>query len=515
MIDKLKKYWFILAIILISSIRFLFTYKLPTFYLLNMKYDDYLMISYVKKLKAHMYLGTYHPQTLIKGPLFAFLLFMLNLYEINFACGLTLIYILSALYFTLSLKNIFKNKKFLILIYIILLFNPVTYSQDLFQRLYRNSISFIELYLFLGTIVRILFTQNKKILNYILFGVSISLMYLTREDNIWIYPILLFIPIYTFMKNKNVKTILLNLIPFVILFGSLNIISLINYNHYGIYTYNEIQKSEFHNTYKKILQIKDDEKIEKVIIPKSTLYKLSDLTETFNLTKEEIDSNYEILADDSNEIYNGNIIWYLRNMIYQKNRFKSGKESEEYYKKLGQEIDKLFKEDKLEKEFIMPSIFMSVPNEKQIKKIPVNFIDAVKYTTTYKNIKTMTDTSKYLYDKELKTYYFSYNDYHYTINIVDKNPIKYEIIRVIYECFTILLSIISLIIYFKNILKFDRISILSHILVISYCLILGGIVYTHTTSFHSIRPLYFGNIYIIQSIFILINLGRFGRENKQ
>ena len=260
MLEKIKKHWFILTIILISIARFLFTYKLPTFYLLNMKYDDFLMINYIKNLKNHIYLGTYQPLTLIKGPLFAFLLFIMNLYKISFASGLTVLYILAALFFTLSLKYIVKDKKYLIIIYLILLFNPVTYSQDLFQRLYRNSISFIELFLFLGSMIRILFSNDKRIINYVIFGISLSLMFLTREDNIWTYPILLFIPIYTFIKNRNIKNILLNIIPFVILFGSLNIVSLINYKHYGIYTYNEIQKSEFHNTYKKILQIKDDEK---------------------------------------------------------------------------------------------------------------------------------------------------------------------------------------------------------------------------------------------------------------
>ena len=509
-----KKHWFITTILVLCIIRFLFTYKLPNFYLYLMSYDDGLTIEQFNSLISGNYLGIYGVRTIIKGPIFPFLLFISKIYKMNFSTFFTLLYIFACIYFIYSLKNVIKNKKYLIIIFVVLLFNPVTYSQDLFQRLYRNSISITELLFFLGSVIRILFNKDKKILNNILFGISLSFMFLTREDNLWTYPVIIFVIVYSIFKNRKMKTVIISLIPMIILYGSLNLVSFINYKHYGIYTYNEIQKSEFHNTYKKILQIKDDEKIEKVAIPKSTLYKLSDYTKTFNLTREEIDRFYKghaSLRDEpyKGEIYNGNIIWYLRLMINNKNKFKSGKESQAYYKKLGKEIDKLFDDGTFQKEFIMPSAFMSVPRKSEIKELPKNIIDTILYTTKYKDIKTLTRTKIYKYDAAINSYYFAYGDYHETVKIVSKNPMKYEIIRIIYMWFTIIFSIVSLILYLRNIKKFDEISIVSHILMVCYLLIVGGVAYTHTTAFHAIRPLYLGNVYILQSIFILINLYRF------
>ena len=43
---------------------------------------------------------------------------------------------------------------------------------------------------------------------------------------------------------------------------------------------------------------------------------------------------------------------------------------------------------------------------------------------------------------------------------------------------------------------------------ISYLLIIGGVTYTHISSFNAIRPLYLGNVYIIQSLFIIFNMYR-------
>ena len=508
-----RKHWFIIAIITVCIARFLFTFKLPSFYLFEMNHDDGLYVNWLNKLLKGEYLGAYNVRTLIKGPIFAFVMFIATLYKIGFSSLLTILYTLSCLYFLSSLKNIIKEKKYLIIIFIILMFNPVTYSSDLFQRLYRNSISITELLFFVGTLIRIITIKDKKILNNILLGISISLMFLTREDNIWIYPILIFLIIYSIFKERKIKVFIISLIPIIILQLSLNLVSLVNYKHYGIYTYNEIQKSEFNKTYKKILQIKDDKKIRMVSIPKSTLYKLIDNTKTFNLTKEELDRfynqfNYYEYESTKGEIYNGNIVWNLREMIALKNGFKSGKQSEEYYKKLGEEIDELFENGTFEKEFIMPSTYMAVPTMEDIKELPLKVLETITYTTTYKNIKTMTNTDKYTYDKKINAYYFEYSDYHDTANIVKNNPIQYEIIRIIYMVLTIVLSIISLFLYFKNIKKFDAISIISHILMVSYLLIIGGVAYTHITSFNSIRPLYLGNVYIIQSIFIILNMYR-------
>lgn len=509
----LKKHWFIITILVLCIARFLFTYKLPSFYLHEMVHDDGLYVKLLKALTKGQYLGAYSAKTLIKGPVFAFVIFIARIYKMGFSSFFTILYILACLYFLTSLKYIIKSKKFLLIIFIVLLFNPVTYSQDLFQRLYRNSISITELLFFFGAVIRIITYKNKKIFNNISLGIITAIMLLTREDNLWVYPVIGFVIIYNFFKNKKLKTLLINLIPIMVVVISLNLVSFVNYKHYGIYTYNEIQKSEFHNTYKKILQIKDDKKIHMVSIPKSTLYKLIDNTKTFDFSKDELDRFYHIYEyyeyeSTKGEIYNGNIVWHLRKMIDTKHNFKSGKESEAYYKKLGEEIDELFKNGTFEKEFVMPSIYMAVPTKKDFMLLPKKVIETIAYTTTYKNIKTLTKTKNYAYDKDIDAYYFEYINYHDTVSIVKKNPLKYEIIRIIYEILTIVLSVVSLIIYIKNIKKFDHISIISHLLIVCYMLIIGGVAYTHISSFNAIRPLYLGNVYIIQSIFIILNMYR-------
>ena len=516
---KNKKTIFIILFIVITLIRFLISFNLSSLYISNLSYDDKLMVNQMTELLGGNYLGVYNDFSLIKGIFFPLVLYICRTIHISYSTMFTTLYILSVIYFIKPFEKLIKSKKVLFIFYILLLFNPISYSSELFQRLYRNSISIIELLLFLGVTIRIIISEDKtkrSIINYILLGLITSIMYLTREDNIWTKIILVFIIVYKCLKNnnlknKNYKVILTSLIPFIVLTINLNIVSMINYKNYKIYTYNEIQDSEFKKTFRKVLQIKDDEKKDKVSIPRTTFFKLVDNVPSFNITKREINQYYKVLIDDTGEIYNGNIVWYFRQFIFKKNNFKDGEEAEKYFKKMGEEIDQAFEEGRLEKEYAFPSILLNVPTYNEFINMHKNLINMVIYTSTYKNVKTITDFTDKKYDEENKAYRIVNLDSHTTENIVEKNDKRYEIIRIIYMILTVISSPVALIIYLINIERKDIYNLITSIIFFIYLIILAGVTYTDATAFMTMRYLCLGNLYILQTIFIILNIYRLYR----
>ena len=507
----LKNKRWIIILIGIIILRFLLSFKLPSFYLKNLRYDDRLMVNLSSYLLKGRYLGNYCDLTLVKGVIYPFFLAVLRLIKIPYSISLTILYIVACLFFTYGLMKTIKNKTILTIIFTFLLFNPISYSSDVFQRLYRNSILYIELLFFLGIVIIIIYDEKEKILNYIFLGIIISIMLLTKEDTISSYFVLLILLIYKMYKKRTKKNLIIISIPIVIIILNLNIVSFANYLKYNIYTYDELRSSNFKKAYKKILQIKDDQKIDNVAIPKSTLYKLAENSKVFDFTKRQIDNRYNLVVEKDQEVTNGNIVWYIRSWIYQKNNFQDGKESEEYYKKLSDEIEKLFNEGKLEKEFALSSVFLNIPTLNEMKNIPKNLIKAIWYTTSYKNIKTFSEDnlrSEYKYDEKVKAYTVSYVDYHNAENLIKKNIIGIEFIKNIYKYLTIIFTFIALIIYFRNIKRNDKLNLIVHIIVVIYFLVIGGIAYTHTTAFSAIRYCYLNSIYILQELFILLNLYR-------
>ena len=508
---KLIKLILKMLLIIVIVIRFLMTFKLPVFYLENLRYDDRLMINLSSYIMRGKYLGNYCDLTLIKGIVFPLILAIVRTIKIPFSSALTLLYISACSFFMLSAKKVIKNRIILTTLFLFLLFNPISYSSDAFQRVYRNSVLYIELLFFLGIILKIIYEEKTNILNYIILGFIMSVMLLTKEDSIWAIIIFIILIIYKILKNTNRKNYIIYATTILIILLNLNLVSCVNYFKYGIYTYDELRNSNFKKAYIKILQIKDDEKKDNIAITKSTFYKLAENSKVFDFTKTQIDNRYNLLVEKNQEITNGNIVWYLRNWIYQKNNFQSGKEANEYYKNLSDELDKLFEEGKLEKEISSQSLFLNIPTGNEIKEFPKNLLKAICYTASYKNMKTFSEdaiSKEYHYDKKTNAYSIIYADYHNAENLIDRNIIGIEFIKNIYVFSTIIFGIFSLIIFLKNIVIKDKLNLIIYIVFISYLLIICGVTYTHTTAFCAIRYCYLCDIYILQTIFIFLNIYR-------
>ena len=514
----LIKYWFILAIIVVIVMRVLLSFGLQSFYLSNLRYDDSLMINQLKSLNNGEYLGEYKDTTLIKGIAYPVFLYIANLLNISYSMLLTILYILACLYFIYSFRKIIQNKFVLFTIFVFLVLNPISFSSDLFQRLYRNSLTIIEMLFFFGTVINIISKKERNVLSYIFLGIITAIMFLTREDNIWAIVIYSILVIYKLYKSFKIKNILQVLIPVVTSAILLNTVCYVNYKNYGEYTYNEITNSSFKKAYIKILQIKDDEKKDKVAIPKSTLYKLSENSKLFNLPKRFIDEKYKQLSQGTDEIYNGNMVWYLRYWIYKRNNIKTGEEANKYWNDLANEIDELFKEGKLEKEFAIPSTKINMPTLNELKELPKNLVEAIAYTTTYKNVKSFMASDleqRGSYNEKVNAYSIFYSNYHNAENMIKNNPIGFEIIRNIYKYFTMVFSIVALAIYIWHIKVKDKLNLILHIIIITYAIIICGITYTHTTAHDAIRYCYLGNIYILQNLFILLNIARLYEKSKE
>ena len=512
----IKKNWFILIVIFFCFIRFLLSCKLSSYFINILTYDDSLMLKQFSSLLTGHYLGGYCGTTLIKGMIFPFFLYLSRVLKMSYSVSLTIFHIGGCLFLGRSLSKIIKNKILLLISFVLILFNPVSYSSELFQRMYVNSICIIELLFFLGVLINIILEKKLNIINYLFLGFIITIMFLTRNDSIWIFVILFIVFILKLIKDFNIKRLIFIITPILIFVININTVRFINYKYYGLYTYNELTDSNFKKAYSKLLQIKDEERIDNVAIPKSTLYKVASLTDALGIDKNDIDTYYKKVNPPNGEFDNGDIVWLLRDMIFYKNRFENAYEANQFYGRLSDELDRLFKEGKLEKEFSLPLVFINTPSLSELKRLPKNILKAIWYTTSYQNVRTYdTYTIKHInsnyesiYLDKYEIYSVYYRDYRHAENMSKNNILGLEIIRIIYKYLTILLSILSLVIFIKNIKTIDTLNYIIIIIVLSYLIILFGVVYTHTTAFFAIRYRYLSNIYILQNLFIILNIYR-------
>ncbi len=518
----------LIILILLTIIKIVFCAFLPMFYIENFAYDDALMIKQANTLFSGDYLGDYNTFTLVKGFFFPLIIAGFHFLHIPIGIGLSILYTCACMFFCYKIKDIFKDRKWLYILYVLLLFNPISFASETFERLYRNSIGPTQILFLLGFLYGVYKSQTTKslILNLIGVGVVLTSFILTREDFIWIIPAILITFTMYILKNKNIKILLL-LIPFGLAIIIFNITSIINQNYYGIKVNNELNESNFKKAYLEILKIKPDKYIKRVSIPKSSIDKALKASTTFKILEKDINELYIQGGENyKDEIADGYLFWLLRIVAAGHGYYDNSIKAEEFWGKVYKEL----KSSNLETRWIIPSIFISPVNKNNIINFGVELPKMFGYILSYDDVKTFSyndlkkskNSTVYNHNPRSKNYDF-YKDYNAVImfdvnGTADINKTSYNgisgvfnIITLIYKPISIIINILGIFSFVILLIKKQFKNLLMPILLTSsFITLLCGVTYTHVSAFDAMRYFYLGPAYIllitfsIMSIYILI-----------
>lgn len=505
----------LIFIIIISIIRIFMGYLIPTFYFENFYHDDLLSLNISKSLYNLEWLGSYSSITLVKGFVFPFMMAVFKLLNLNIGIGLSIFYVLSCALFCHAIKDYFKNKKTLYLLYILLIFNPVSFSSETFQRLYRNSISY-SLVLFILSFLFLFYKtkfNDKKIYFYLIFlGLSLLTFMFSREDYIWIFPVVILIFIIKLIKDFSFLNVIKLMIPIIVVLSSQFIVKSINYSYYDIFTLNELNDSNYKKAYLELLKIKPDKYYNRVSIPKTSLSIAFDNSPTLSLIKPEI--IYSTLDSGENGgLIDGYMIWNLRRIAQDKGIYSNSNNAEDFWSNVYKELKDARLDKKYETRFVLPSMLISPVTKNNmiefIKMLPDSFI----YVFTYKGFNVYSYNDLLMSKIEVNKGEFYNNSLNLTIND-NKNTdnfgkIKNDIISKFfnylisfYRVLAIILNIIGIFSFLILLLnkKFNKL-LIPLTVIIGFMFLLCGVTYTHVSAFDAIRYFYLSPAYILFIIF--------------
>ena len=351
---RLKKHIWLIIIILICIIKIIFTSVQDINANISLLYDDVLIVKEADSIISGNWLGEYNCLTLVKGAFAPLFIAFLNIIQVPFLIGQEIMYDISIIFLTLVLSKKIENKKILVIISIILLFNPIMYCSELI-RVYRDGI-YVSLIVFLIALTIGLFLNRKeKIKKIVLYqiglGFALSAIYLCREDFIWIIPYLIGTVIITICyilrdkelhnKIKRVNTYFIPICIFTIII--LTVMS-INYKYYGVFQLNQYWGKEFKEAYGALTRIKVEEK-RKVPITREALSIAYKISPTFAELKDYLEGEegkkWAMCGDgDSVEIQGGWIHWAIIRAVESKGYYKDAKTANEFYRRVSDEINK-------------------------------------------------------------------------------------------------------------------------------------------------------------------------------
>jgi hypothetical protein len=244
-------------------------------------------------------------------------------------------------------------------LFTILLFNPMTYTDETMTRVIRDGIYPALTLLIFSCAVGLLLgsnTESKWVWLWpISLGIFLAAFWLTREEGIWLVPsigIIILFSVYSSWKSRKqsgawIKTIYLWGLAFMIAFVLVSLVSLINLQLYGLYAKTEFDAKPFKAAYGALSRVKPDEALPKVPVPKQTRMEIYKLSPAFSELKPylegEIGDMWAQLGEkeeaNKDEILGGWFMWALRDAVNSAGYYASGRFPAAYYQRLDDEID--------------------------------------------------------------------------------------------------------------------------------------------------------------------------------
>ncbi len=453
----LKKHWLILTCIILFFLK-LWLVHIQPLYIKDQDHDDAMFVKIAYSILNGGWLGTYDDITLSKGVVGILFLVVSNILNISYLTSLQIVYFLACLSVIYMLNYVIKNKKILLIIFLILLFNPISYS-DAFSFVYRDGL-YTSLILFFISFSLLLFfnySNLKKVVIYsILFGLTITAIYLCREENIWLLPYIIVASIILILfilkdkkcKHKYKKILCISIIPFAIFLSANITIASINYKYYGRFVVNDFYSKDFKDAYGALTRIKQENYIERVPLNEETrniLYHLSPkFKEIQPYLEGEKTNKYKKINGD---IQDGHFYWALRIAVKEAGYYSDAQSAKEYYIDLANEINTLCDTNQLDclpKRSSVVAPYYKVYNDNLITYIP----EAFKVQANYKYVNVVIPIVKD--NISVFTYYADITNNKLFYSDSDLNSLNMKIMNIllaIYAAVNPILMAISIICY--------------------------------------------------------------------
>lgn len=354
-------------------LRIILSNRMPSYILSDMPHDDGWVVTHALYILRGEWLGPYDQFTLIKGPFSPLLMAFSAYIGVTFRGLNTALYCLACVVFIVAISPIIKNKWLQIFCFLVLLFNPITYALETGQRIYRNAIGQWEILLIVACLIAIFLRRNeywKRLLIWALIcGLTLGTFFQTREDGVWLYPLVLgmaFATVIAFLVEKGgpKKKIALFLLPVAMALLLNGVTTVANYVYYGAPIVNDRSGGNYAKVAGDLYAIKpsaDDDRLYTsetykdlyYTIYVSTMEKAFAASPTLNSASQSIRdairmwASWEIIK--SGQVSTDHMLFALRDGVKAAGHYKSLSETEAFYGKVHEELQLAFKHGVLEK----------------------------------------------------------------------------------------------------------------------------------------------------------------------
>lgn len=349
-------------------------------------YDDRLFLDIAGHFLKGDWLGPYDHKTLAKGPFYSIWIAMVFKSGIPLLLAQHLLYSAACCVFIAAIRPLVKNRLLLLAGFIILLFNPMSYTNVVMTQVLREGIypalTITTISFAVGLLIRHGGSPRVLIPWAAGLGISLTAFWLTREEGVWIAPMLLVIVGWAvFMELRcrpvDFRKIGLYVLPFVIWLAAIGSVAGINKINYGIFATTEFKMPAFLKAYGALSRVKHADWKPAIPVPLDVRNRIYEASPAFSelksfmegergkIWRNWIDSFRELYRKDAgiakkmmtylekdpsgvwldvffnykSDIIGGWFMWAFREAVVAAGYHSSGEAAANYYERLAKEVN--------------------------------------------------------------------------------------------------------------------------------------------------------------------------------
>lgn len=393
-------------------VRLALSSRLPAYIISYGIHDDAWCTTRALYMLDGQWMGPYNQYTLIKGIFAPLLMAFSKIIGFTYMEICTYLYCVSCIIFLIAVSPVIRSWFSRVIIFAILLFNPITYALETFQRVYRNGLSQWQILLIFGGTIAIFLRRNdsiKKLLPWaVMTGIITWAFFNTREDGIWLLPFIvvsiIVLAVTIFLENSKKLTgrIVIAVIPiFILLIGNITI-SMINKSVYGTALKNDRDGGYYAEVVKDLYLIAPDPADEAKFSSEeysdqyynvyvSTLQKAYDVSPTFKSVQTTVDQavkNWDNTAGivGDGQPYGDHILFAIRDGVAAAGYYKTLPETEAFYKQVHEELQDAFDAGTIQKRGISLTAMAAPLQMKDLPDIFAQIPKTIEYIISFEGI---------------------------------------------------------------------------------------------------------------------------------
>lgn len=314
-------------------------------------HDDHWFLRKAISILDGRWLGPYNNMTLIKGAAYPLWIALVSWLGIPLLFAQQLLYALACLAVVLALAPSIRSPASRLVLFVVVLFNPMTFSDDIASRVAREAFyPALGLLVFAGVAGGILRldARRRDVLPWVLLsGVAVAVFWHTREEGVWIVPLLglasvaVFWWVFTDWRTRWRRGLLVVALPGLIFTIAHEAIVVTNGLRYGVFADVEFKWRPYVRAFGSLRQVRQHPSAPRVAVPEEVRKRVYAISPAFAELRQSLEhSDLVGWKRGAADYENDGFMWAFRDAIARAGYYKRGGPAvARYYDRLSDEIE--------------------------------------------------------------------------------------------------------------------------------------------------------------------------------